>query len=234
MTMELLRANYTLGDRLMKNDFVGENHQKEFAQWLSETASKEESFRYLGRDIILKPIHWLYNDRGELEIWNDIAPQGSPDKVVREPSDIEWFFEKHLGVPMGDVHIGDNDIAENPDGWFNPESPYVDDVIGEDLDEFEEDIVVPRKRVTKNEMSKFELWLRTFVEEKDLPVENFEIKHNGNVHLMDNYDMIEIMCELPEEHHDKIKQMMVTIDFLNGNVNHFIRHLAEGYIYTNY
>lgn len=235
----LLRANYVVNGEFSKQDFVGENVDRDFASWLAETARKEDSFQYLGRDTIQSPINWHYNDSCHLEVWNGLLPIGEPDMVVKNNHDITWFFEKYLGVPMGDVHIGDGDVAENPGGWFEPKEQFYEDSLGIELksdkiDElFEEDIVLANIQ-RQQPMSKFEIWFRTFIEEKDLPVVNWEFDFNDNIHIMDNYDMVEIICELPAENQKMIKDKLVQIDFVNGNVNHFLKYLAQGYIETNF
>ena len=53
-----------------------------------------------------------------------------------------------------------------------------------------------REDIKMKRMSKFEKCIRTFIEEKDLPVVEFEIEHNGMIHYIDNYDVVEIICKI--------------------------------------
>jgi hypothetical protein len=224
----LLRAEYVLGTELQKFDFVGETAEREFAEWLVGIARDEETFRYLGRTVIQHPIHWRYNSEGKVEIWNGLLPVGNPDMVISNSSDVTWFFEDHLKVPMGEVHVNDEDVCEKPIGWFSYDE-VIDGLIEEE-EETEEDEAVAEEKP----MSKFEIWFRTFIEEKDLPVVNWEIEHNNNTHFIDNYDVVEIICEAPYQEQRKVKDILVRLDFYNGDINHFLEHLAKGYIETHY
>jgi hypothetical protein len=236
----LLRAEYVLGEKLERQDFVGETAEREFSQWLVGIARDEETFRYMGRTIIQNPIHWRYNEESKLEIWNGLLPIGEADMVVSNSIDIEWFFENYLKVPMGEIHVNDEDVCEKPPGWFD-----YSDVIFEPMEDEDEKLVDVRvieieevatleKPIAEKPMSKFEIWFRTFIEEKDLPVVNWEIEHNDNVHFIDNYDVVEIICEAPFHEQKKVKEILVKLDFHNGDINHFLEHLAKGYIETNY
>jgi hypothetical protein len=221
----LLRAEFTLNGNFEKFDFVGDNAERDFLTWLSETAKSEERFQYLGSQRMNHPVCWRYTEQGTLEVWDSLLPIGEAGLIITNSDDITWFFEEHLGVPIGEIHVGDEDLTECPKAWFQHDYSMYDDVImvSEELEE-ETDLKSPEK------MSAFEVWFRTFVEEKDLPVVNWEIEHGGNLHFIDNYDMVEIICELPAENQAQIKDKLVAIDFMNGNVNHFLKFLAEGYI----
>lgn len=231
----LLRATYVIGDVLQKFDFVGEGADREFTQWLVETAKENEKFQYLGSQRINNPVCWHYNGQGCLEVWDGLLPIGEPGMIIRDNSDIEWFFEKYLKIPMGDVHVDDTDICENPGSWFLKNYAEYDDIIMLS-DEIEEQGIRrdQEQKEVEQPMSAFEIWFRTFIEEKDLPVVNWEIEHDGNLHMIDNYDMVEIICELPSENQRQIKDKLVAIDFMNGDVNHFLKYLAKGYIMTHF
>ena len=69
-------------------------------------------------------------------------------------------------------------------------------------------------------------YLKTFFEEKDLPYEQWEIETDNTWHLIDNEVVIEhILITQGDERH-QIEDVIRKIDFQNGNVNHFLRHLA--------
>jgi hypothetical protein len=235
----LVRATYLIGEDFRKQDFVGETADKDFLAWLEETARKESQFKYLGSERLESVVCWKYNEHGQVEVWDGLLPVGNADMTIKNDKDITWFFEDYLGLPLGEVHVNDWDVCENPGSWFKKDYGVLDDYIStlddeeskapEEFDEVEEDL----KPVEENQpMSAFEHWFRTFIEEKDLPVVGWEIEWKDNIHLIDNYDMVEIICELPAEQQSKIKDKLVGIDFLNGDVNHFLKYLAEGYIAT--
>lgn len=78
----------------------------------------------------------------------------------------------------------------------------------------------------------FEEWFSTFVDEKDLPVENWEIEDSrGMTHFISS-DVVQefIVSELPESDQKEVKEILIKIDFQNGDVNHFFRYLAKGMV----
>lgn len=77
--------------------------------------------------------------------------------------------------------------------------------------------------------------LKIFFEEKDLPHATFEVEHEGLRHYVES-DVLQdvIVNHTPTHEQEKIYDIIVKIDFLNGDVNHFLKHLAEGYVKNNY
>jgi hypothetical protein len=74
----------------------------------------------------------------------------------------------------------------------------------------------------------FTKWFDTFLEEKDLPFESFEVEANGMTHIMDTDVIIETIKNCNAKEQKGIKDMIVRIDFANGNVNHYFKHLGQG------
>ena len=78
----------------------------------------------------------------------------------------------------------------------------------------------------------FKKWFETFLAEKDLPFVSWEIKdRNGEVNFIDSDVVVEHILIAPEDEQSKIKDVIVKIDFANGDVNHFFKHLATALIY---
>lgn len=78
-------------------------------------------------------------------------------------------------------------------------------------------------------------YLDDFFNEKDIEPRTFEVKHDGTVHLVDNAFLIEVICQsTPRTEQEQIAGILRQIDFKNGDVNHFLAHLAEGYVKNNY
>jgi hypothetical protein len=230
----LLRANYLLGDDLKKHDFTGENAEREFAQWLEGIARDEEGFRYLGQEKFHKPVSWKYNNKGHVELWDGLHQNGRPGLIITNWEDIDWFFD-YLCVPIEEVHVGDHDVCENPGSWFVNESSIYDDteLLADKKTEtsiFEEETIVVQK--PKNESVQFEEWFRTFIEEKDLPVVEWNYDKEGYIDIhVDNYDVVELIIDhATDEEKAKIKSTIVKLDFLNQDVNHFLKHLMDGYV----
>ena len=77
----------------------------------------------------------------------------------------------------------------------------------------------------------FKEWFQTFLEEKDLPIVSWEIKDlNGVSNFIDSDVVIEAIYGAPSHEQAQIKDTIVKIDFANGNVNHFFKHLATGLV----
>lgn len=78
-------------------------------------------------------------------------------------------------------------------------------------------------------MSQFNEWLDTFVEEKGIDLEqSFTVEGPVYGENIIPYGVIveHIKATSPEEQ-KKIKDIIVRIDFMNGDVLHFFRHLGK-------
>ena len=73
-----------------------------------------------------------------------------------------------------------------------------------------------------------------FFEEKEINYEMFEIEHQGQAHLIDTDFVIELIKGAPAREQEQIRNTLVKIDFANGNVNHFLKFLAEAYVKNQY
>ena len=81
-------------------------------------------------------------------------------------------------------------------------------------------------------MDKFTDWFNKFLSEKSPPFEVWNIKDaDGNTHIIDSGIVAETILQAssPAEQ-EKIKYILVQIDFRNGSVNHFFHHLATGIV----
>lgn len=74
----------------------------------------------------------------------------------------------------------------------------------------------------------FKQWLDTFISEKNLPMEDtFTIEKNNNLNIMTYKTIYEHMLIANDQEQKKIKDTIVKIDFLNGNVLDFFKHLGN-------
>jgi hypothetical protein len=77
-------------------------------------------------------------------------------------------------------------------------------------------------------MKSFDRWIDTFIEEKGIDTE-YLLTVDGL--LGKNYIpvgcVIEAMKEAPKHEQQAIKNMIVKIDFVNGDILHFFNHLAQ-------
>lgn len=77
-------------------------------------------------------------------------------------------------------------------------------------------------------------WLDIFIEEKKPINKIFNIEHKGITHYIQSEQVIDLIKIAPDNEQKAIKNILVKIDFCNGDINHFFEHLATGYIKTNY
>ena len=77
-------------------------------------------------------------------------------------------------------------------------------------------------------MNNFKKWLDTFIEEKNLPMEDtFTINKNGTLNIMSYKTIYEHILIANKKEQEQIKTMIVKIDFINGNVLDFFKHLGQ-------
>lgn len=69
-------------------------------------------------------------------------------------------------------------------------------------------------------------YLKRFFEEKALPVVHWELEVGDVVHIITNTTVIKAILAAPRSEQEQIANMLRRIDFLNGDVNDYLRHLA--------
>ena len=83
-------------------------------------------------------------------------------------------------------------------------------------------------------MTKTQKYFELFFEEKEINYEMYEIEHEGEMHLIDTDFVIECIKEYWQGKQEQIANTLRKIDFANGNVNHFLKFLAEAFVKTQY
>lgn len=75
----------------------------------------------------------------------------------------------------------------------------------------------------------FNKWIDTFIEEKGIDLEeSFDLTDDkGQFHVMPYGVVIEHMKIATKQEQIQIRDVIVKIDFHNGDVRHFFRHLAK-------
>jgi len=71
-------------------------------------------------------------------------------------------------------------------------------------------------------------FLRRFFAEKDIPPRIFEVSGGENNHTIPNTVVVEAIAGTQGEERRKIEETLRKLDFANGDINHFLEHLAEG------
>ncbi len=70
-------------------------------------------------------------------------------------------------------------------------------------------------------------YMTAFFEEKDLPIENWQIiSKDGTWNYINSGVVIDHIMQTHGQERCNIEDTIRKIDFLNGNVNHFLRFLA--------
>lgn len=73
-------------------------------------------------------------------------------------------------------------------------------------------------------------YLETFFEEKNLGYRMYEVPHEGDTHMIDSDTVIQLILAANNTEQTQIAQIIRKIDFANGDIHHFLAHLATGYI----
>ena len=74
----------------------------------------------------------------------------------------------------------------------------------------------------------FDKWLDTFISEKGIDTEQYiEVEGPGGANHMPVSAVLDAMKSTTDAEKSKIKNTFVLIDFKNGDVLHFIKHLAQ-------
>ena len=72
-------------------------------------------------------------------------------------------------------------------------------------------------------------FFETFFSEKDLIDEVYTVTSaNGTPNIIPSSVVIEAVKRTKGEEAQKIEAILREIDFLNGNIHHFLQHLAQG------
>jgi len=76
--------------------------------------------------------------------------------------------------------------------------------------------------------TKFEKWLDTYLEESELPMKSWEIaSSDGTPNFFSTEVVVEFIKAAPKHEQAGIKNMMVKIDFRNGDMNDYFKHLSQ-------
>lgn len=77
-------------------------------------------------------------------------------------------------------------------------------------------------------MNNFNNWLDTFIDEKNINKDDtFEINKNGTLNIISYESIIDHIKITSKQEQEQIKKTIVKIDFFNGDVLHFFRHLGQ-------
>lgn len=83
-------------------------------------------------------------------------------------------------------------------------------------------------------MTNFNKWIDTFMTEKDLPIRTYEIEWNGQTHFVESDFVVSVAKQSSDNEKRFIRDTITKIDFMNGDVHHFLNHLATAYVRANF
>lgn len=77
----------------------------------------------------------------------------------------------------------------------------------------------------------FNNWLDTFIDEKGILLDDtFEIDENGTFHIFEIGNIVENIKATSQKEQAEIKDMLVKIDFYNGDIVDYFKHLARALV----
>ena len=126
------------------------------------------------------------------------------------------IYESERPLYQQTVTIKDiiNKIAENP----------INDYLKEDRPQEE-------KEQEESRDISFNNWLDTFIEEKGIALDDiFTIEENGEQHIFEIGNIVENIKATTPKEQAEIKDMIVRIDFHNGDVIDYFKHLAKALV----
>ena len=69
-------------------------------------------------------------------------------------------------------------------------------------------------------------YIENFFDEKEIPEKTFEVEGESGINYIPNDVVIDHIKCAPVHEQEKIGNILRKIDFMNGDVNHFLEHLA--------
>lgn len=89
--------------------------------------------------------------------------------------------------------------------------------------------------IENQEKTSFNQWLDTFIKEKGIDLDyTFTIEDNGVTHIFELGNVIENIKATSQEEQNAIKDMIVKIDFNNGDVVDYFKHLSKALVKNYY
>ena len=158
------------------------------------------------------------------------------------------FFDGNYTFMVGDViHLGlneftiislDNEKMTMYDNQFplDQRTVVIKDIIPKIAENPLNDYLKNREtpEIEKKEENIFNNWLDTFIEEKGIDLKQIlEVKTEGNTHYFEVGNIIENIKATAPEEQEEIKKTIIKIDFYNGDVVDYFKHLAQA-IAQNY
>ena len=161
---------------------------------------------------------------------------------TEKEADNASFFDGNYTFMVGDViHLGldeftiislDNEKMTMYDNQFplDQRTVVIKDIIPKiaenPLNDYLKDRETPK--IEPKQENIFNNWLDTFIEEKGIDLEQIlEVKTEKNTHYFEVGNVIENIKATTPEEQEEIKKTIIKIDFYNGDVVDYFKHLAQ-------
>ncbi len=87
--------------------------------------------------------------------------------------------------------------------------------------------MIKKNKINGEKKMNFKTWLNTFISEKEIDVEEIiEVEGSAGTNMIPVGCVLETIKNAPVHEQKEIKNIFVKIDFANGDILHFIKHLA--------
>lgn len=73
-------------------------------------------------------------------------------------------------------------------------------------------------------------WLETFLREKEIQYTVYDIQIDNEIHIIDIDAIITLISQATRLEQILIQQTLIEIDYFNGDIHHYFKHLAKAYI----
>lgn len=213
-----LQAEKRIRELISGDRYFNSKEKEQYKKWLEDketititpTDIREET-NEIEEDYIYKLADRVFIGTDEYEIIN-IAKGKVTLADVRFP-----LFMQEM-----DYEEFDRKAKENPYNEHLKKNNRIDEL--EEIAENEDTI----------EDESFNKWLDTFIEEKGIDLnEIITLESNNNIHNFEIGNIVETIKVTSREEQEKIKDTIVKIDFANGDVLDYFKHLANALV-TNY
>lgn len=140
----------------------------------------------------------------------------------------------HLGLQEFTIISLDNGKMTMYDNQFplDQRTVVIEDIMSKiaenPLNDYLKDRDIPEQEKENIEENLFNKWLDTFVEEKGIDLgQILEVKTDKNTHYFEVENIIENIKATTPKEQEEIKNMIIKIDFYNGDVVDYFKHLAQ-------
>lgn len=191
-----------------------ENLNLWIGKYLSRTEECFKSWEEITEYFITNIVHYYtpeYNKVNYTFLIGDIIYLGTREFTILDLDNEKMtMYDNQFPLDQRTVEIEDilHKIMENP------------------MNDYLKDREIPTEK--EQSESAFNKWLDTFIEEKGIDLKQvIEIKKEDNIHYFEIGNIVDNIKTTTPEEQEEIKNVIVKIDFYNGDVIDYFKHLAQ-------